>query len=131
MTKLRHGSRRIEHSLDRYGGFDVFRLAVICLVALALSGCAMTLNVRGQSAGGDETFTGTATGYMDGAGTLTITSNKGRQCTGDFVYMNSRQGAGTFTCNDGASGPFNFVSTGQRGTGTGTIGDTKFTFTFG
>lgn len=105
-------------------------LTACALVALT-SGCAMTLAVKGQSATGGETFSGTATGYMDGAGTLTITSNKGRKCTGDFVYVTRREGSGTFTCNDGSSGPFNFVSTGTRGTGTGTIGGTPFTFTFG
>lgn len=100
-------------------------------LCLALGGCAMTLPVRGQTSDGAETFTGSATGYMDGAGTLTITSNKGRKCSGNFVYTTNRQGSGTFTCSDGSSGPFQFVSTGTRGTGTGTLGGKDFTFTFG
>jgi len=99
--------------------------------ALVVSGCAMTLPVKGQASDGSETFTGSATGYADGAGTLTITSSKGRKCTGDFVYVSRREGSGTFTCTDGASGPFTFVSTGTRGTGTGTLGGKAFTFTFG
>ena len=99
--------------------------------AALLNGCAMTLPVRGQAGDGSETFTGSATGYLDGAGLLTITSNRGRKCTGDFVYVTKRNGSGTFTCSDGTSGPFEFVSTGMRGTGTGTLGGKPFTFTFG
>ncbi|TPJ34435.1 hypothetical protein [Mesorhizobium sp. B2-8-3] len=98
---------------------------------LTLGGCAMTLPVRGQAGDGSETFTGSATGYADGAGNLTIKSNKGRSCKGDFVYVTNREGSGTFTCNDGSSGPFTFVSTGMRGTGTGTLGGKPFTFSFG
>lgn len=100
-------------------------------LCVALGGCAMTLPVKGQTGDGTETFTGSATGQMDGAGTLTITSNKGRKCKGDFVYTTNREGSGTFVCSDGSSGPFQFVSTGTRGTGTGTIGGKAFTFVFG
>lgn len=96
-----------------------------------LTACSMTLPVKGQANDGSERFTGSATGYADGAGTLEITSSRGRKCTGTFVYVNGRQGSGTFTCNDGASGPFEFVSTGTRGTGTGILKGRAFTFTFG
>lgn len=98
---------------------------------IALGGCAMTLPVQGQAADGSETFMGSATGYADGGGTLTITSNRGRRCNGNFVYVTGRKGSGTFTCTDGKSGPFEFVSTGTRGTGTGNLGGKPFTFTFG
>ncbi len=101
------------------------------LAALVLSGCSMTLAVQGQASDGSETFTGTATGYADGGGNLEITSSRGRRCTGTFVYVTARNGQGTFTCSDGSSGPFEFVSTGTRGTGTGVIGGRPFTFTFG
>ncbi|RLP26602.1 hypothetical protein D8676_05020 [Mesorhizobium sp. YM1C-6-2] len=108
------------------------RLMIASLAAaLAASGCAMTLPVKGQASDGSETFTGSATGYADGGGTLTITSSRGRKCTGDFVYVTRREGSGTFSCTDGASGPFSFVSTGTRGTGTGNLGGKAFTFTFG
>jgi len=100
-------------------------------VALGLGGCSMTLPVQGQSVAGDETFTGSATGEMDGSGTLTITSSRGLKCTGTFVYETRRSGAGTFVCTNGKSGPFTFVSSGTRGTGTGNIGGRAFTFTFG
>lgn len=91
----------------------------------------MTLPVKGQMGNGKEIFTGKATGYLDGAGTLEITSNKGRKCKGNFVYVSNRHGEGTFTCSNGQSGPFRFVSTGIRGSGSGTIGGKTFTFTFG
>jgi len=103
----------------------------IAVVGCALGGCALTLPVRGQVTTGDETFTGKATGYMDGAGTLELTSSKGMTCSGTFVYVSRRDGQGTFTCSNGQSGAFSFVSTGTRGTGTGRIGSREFTFTFG
>ena len=101
------------------------------VAALALAGCSMTLPVRGIVQNSDETFTGSATGYMGGSGDLTIVSNKGVSCTGDFVYVTSRTGEGVFQCSDGRSGPFSFVSTGSRGTGFGDLGGERFTFTFG
>lgn len=107
------------------------RLFVPALCAIILSGCGMTLPLKGQSESGDETFTGKATGYIDGAGTLELTSNKGLKCKGTFVYVTHRNGEGTFTCSTGQSGSFSFVSTGTRGTGTGSVGNRKFTFTFG
>ena len=104
-------------------------------IALSLitgaSACSMTLPVTGRMSDGSEIFTGSATGYMDGGGTLSISSNAGRTCVGNFVYVTGRNGEGVFNCDDGQSGPFKFVSTGTRGTGTGEIGGKLFTFTFG
>jgi len=96
-----------------------------------LGACSLTLPVSGQFTDGSETFTGTATGELDSAGELVITSNIGTVCSGIFVYTSTRTGEGTFTCNDGRSGAFSFVSTGSRGTGTGIIGGRAITFTFG
>lgn len=109
------------------------KTAVIALTtaSLLLAGCSMTLPVRSQVQKSDETFTGTATGYLDGGGNLTIVSNKGATCKGNFVYVSRRDGEGVFTCDDGRTGPFQFVSTGTRGTGYGDLGDQRFTFTFG
>jgi hypothetical protein len=107
------------------------RCAMILMLASLIAGCSLTLPVRGQVQNTNETFAGTATGYMDGAGDLTIVSNMDATCTGNFVYVNSRQGEGVFNCDDGRSGPFSFVSTGKRGTGQGTLGGQNFTFTFG
>lgn len=104
----------------------VAAFSVICL-----SACSMTLPVRGQVQGSDEIFTGTATGRMDGGGELTIVSNNGATCKGAFVYTTRRNGEGIFTCDDGRTGPFQFVSTGTRGTGYGDLGGQRFTFSFG
>lgn len=104
---------------------------IVAISALLLTGCSMTLSVHGVSETGDETFGGSATGYMDGGGTLEISSSKGLKCSGTFVYVTRREGRGTFVCTNGQSGPFEFVSTGTRGTGTGRLGAKRFTFTFG
>ena len=81
--------------------------------------------------GAEETFRSTAIGYADGGGSLTTTSSKGVRYTGAFVYVNQRQGEGTFTCDDGRLGPFSFVSTGTRGAGSGLLRSEPVTFTFG
>jgi hypothetical protein len=104
---------------------------VLIVATAAITGCSMTLPVRGQIQNSDETFTGTATGYLNGGGTLSVASSKGAICSGDFVYVTGRNGEGVFNCNDGRTGPFNFVSTGTSGTGYGDLGGQRFTFTFG
>jgi hypothetical protein len=91
----------------------------------------MTLPLKGQVQNSDETFSGTATGYMNGSGDLQAVSSKGSVCEGNFVYITKRQGEGVFHCNDGRSGPFTFASTGSNGTGRGNLGTDNFTFTFG
>lgn len=107
---------------------STFALGAACI---ALSACSLTLPVKGQTESGSETFSGQATGYADGGGTLTLVSSKGRSCSGNFVYVTGRNGEGIFTCTNGQSGSFKFVSTGSRGAGTGNIGGEPFTFTFG
>lgn len=108
------------------------KIAVALLpIMLAVSACSMTLPVRGSIQNSAEVFTGTATGYMSGGGTLHLVSSGGAVCDGNFVYVNGRQGEGVFHCDDGRSGPFQFVSTGTRGTGHGDLGGQRFTFTFG
>lgn len=99
--------------------------------AAALTGCTLTLPMSGVVASSSESFVGHATGHMDGAGELQLTMNTGATCTGRFVYINGRQGSGTLTCSDGRAGSFDFVSTGNRGTGSGALAGKPFTFTFG
>ena len=106
-----------------------FAASLICV--LGLSACSMTLPVKGSVQNSAETFTGTATGYLSGGGTLKLVSSSGAVCEGNFVYVNNREGSGVFNCDDGRSGPFEFVSTGTRGTGFGDLGGERFTFTFG
>lgn len=107
------------------------KLLMLGLSTLLLAGCSMTVPAQGKLQNSNETFTGTATGYADGSGNLTVVTSEGATCSGNFVYINGRQGEGVFTCDDGRSGPFQFVSTGTRGTGWGDLGGQKFTFTFG
>ena len=101
------------------------------VVALALSGCSLTLPVTGAFDDGSATLSGTATGHLDGAGTIALVTSSGLKVEGTFVYVTSRTGEGTFHCSDGRSGPFRFVSTGSRGTGTGRLGTETISFTFG
>jgi len=104
----------------------------ILLLALLLSGCSVTLPVDGTMEDGDETFTGTTTGYADGSGTLTVVSNKNLRCEGNWSYVaRPTYGRGIFRCNNGKSGPFEFNGAGQHGTGIGRLGNRRFTFTYG
>lgn len=116
-------------------GVNMFRLLRVLAGAAGtalLVGCTtLTLPVQGQVEGLGEQLNGTATGHMDGAGELQLTSSKGSRCEGNFVYVNSRQGSGNLKCSDGRSGPFSFASTGSRGAGQGTLDSVPFTFTFG
>jgi hypothetical protein len=101
------------------------------LAALLLAACEHPISLQGSMEDGSETFTGTATRYVDGGATIAITGNKGLSCTGLLVYQSKRGGRGTFNCSNGQSGPFEFVSTGTAGSGTGHIGSRPFTFIFG
>lgn len=107
------------------------RMASLLATAVLLAGCTLTLPVRGQFQSSGEAFAGRATGHMDGAGELSLILASGATCKGLFVYTSTREGSGTFNCSDGRSGPFKFVSTGQRGTGMGELDGERFTFTFG
>lgn len=98
---------------------------------IPIAGCSITLPVQGTLQQTTETFNGAATGYLDGGGTLVIVTSKGANCQGSFAYVSKRDGKGIFKCDDGRSGPFEFVSTGSRGAGTGDLSGEKFTFTFG
>lgn len=110
---------------------DMKKILLIACVCLSASGCSLTLPVTGQVLNSKETFTGSATGFLDGAGTLEIVSNRGVKCSGQFVYITPRQGQGTATCTDGRAGSFRFASTGTKGTGEGDFGTGKVIFTFG
>jgi hypothetical protein len=103
----------------------------VVIAAASLAGCTLTLPVTGLMGSTNETFAGSATGHMDGAGELELTMGNGATCHGQFVYVTGRQGSGTLKCFDGRSGTFNFVSTGQRGTGSGVLDGKPFTLTFG
>ena len=99
-------------------------------LTLVGAACSVTGTVDGTMEDGSETFQGTVTGYMDRSGILQVSSNRGAQCKGTWLFVTDRLGRGTFRCEDGRSGPFEFVSTGSHGTGTGRLADKRFTFTF-
>jgi hypothetical protein len=98
-------------------------------MALALGGCSMTLPADRQAASGNEIFIGHVTGSMDAGGTLTLSSNRGLKCTGTIIYGTDFNRSGDFNCTNGQSGSFGFVSTDNRGTGIGRIGNKTFAFT--
>ena len=93
----------------------------------------MTLPVHGDLNNGKEPFLGTATGYMDGTGTLSMVTQDEVSCTGKFEYDDGHvAGHGQFNCADGRHGKFRFTSEGNKGRGFGktTTGE-PFKFTFG
>ena len=122
------------HAAPRFSwrvvGVVTLKITLTVLSACLLQACSITLTVRGQVQNSPEAFAGTATGYLSGSDNLRMVSTKGTVCDGDFVYINDRQGECVFTCEDGRSGPFQFVSTGKRGTGYGGLGGQRFTFNF-
>ena len=105
-----------------------FMIALVCTV----SGC-LTLPVKGEYNEADEKFLGSATGYMNGEGDISIVSEKGTKCEGSFRYINRRvNGDGSFKCSDGRIGDFFFTSNGTEGEGFGRDNDGKlFSFKFG
>lgn len=111
----------------------MIRILSTTLLLFALTSC-MTLPVNGKM--GNEKFLGSATGFMSGSGTLTITTEDGVTCEGKFDYNNplvpSAGGKGEFLCADEQSGNFVFTSDGYSGRGFGkTKKGKKFTFVFG
>lgn len=106
------------------------RLLAVLAASSTVVACAAH-NVQGFVEGGQEAFIGASFREIDGGGVLTVSSNRGAVCTGEFVYVRPREGQGTFRCSDGRVGPFQFVSTGLRGTGTGHFGSRRFVFSFG
>lgn len=82
----------------------------------------------------DDLFSGTATGYVDGTGTIEMAStvNDSLRCIGSFRYTGAKVGAGHITCNDGAVADFQFNALSSlSGYGMGTSARGPMTFTFG
>ena len=109
----------------------IIKISSAFLTIIFVSGCSLTLPLSGAVQNSKEKFSGTATGYWDRSGDLKIITTTGAKCAGAFVYVTFRTGEGVFNCDDGRTGPFTFVSTGRRGTGSGNLGDKNFTFIFG
>jgi hypothetical protein len=108
------------------------REMALVLVALLLSGCEAT--VTGATDDG-EIFTGTttATGYYDVPGTLHLTSNRGRDCVGQYASppVGPVNGTAALSCSNGDKGSVILTGAGLNGgRGVGSIGSHRFTFTW-
>lgn len=111
----------------------MMKRTTIALLTIALTACSMTLPVQGDFNKGQESFLGQATGYLDGNGKLSIGTEGGLQCQGQFKYDEPRvSGQGSIACDDGRTGTFRFTSSGTSGMGFGkTNRGEPFRFTFG
>lgn len=104
----------------------------VLITITGLCGC-LTLPVKGEYKEGGEKFLGSATGYLNGEGDLSIVSESGAKCEGSFRYINRAvNGDGGFKCSDGRTGDFFFSSNGNEGEGFGKDNEGKlFRFRFG
>ena len=80
-------------------------------------------------------FVGTATGDIDGKGTIKIRSvqDSDVKCIGSFEYVSRKllSGKGTLNCNDGNTAIFNFKgrdNVSGEGYGRSTLGPVSFTY---
>ncbi|WP_139311492.1 hypothetical protein [Desulfovibrio sp. DV] len=89
------------------------------------------LPIEGEIQDTSETFTGRATAYFSGGGILTLTTNQGVTCQGEYTNTDKHQGNGTVVCEDGRLGTFNFVASGFTGKGAGLIDTKPFAFRIG
>jgi len=83
---------------------------------------------------GGELFVGTAEGHYDGAGTLSIHSQKNAAltCSGKFTSSAELGGKGKLACSDGSNATFKFQRlTIYRGHGTGRFNRASMSFTYG
>ena len=81
-----------------------------------------------------ELFTGTAEGHLNGAGTISIHSQKtpGLTCSGQFTSSAELGGKGKLACSDGSSATIKFKRlTIYRGHGTGRFSRGPMSFTYG
>ncbi len=105
----------------------------VCFIytAQAYAKLSINLSVEGEIHNTPETFTGKATAYFSGGGILTLTTNQGVTCQGEYVNTDDNQGNGTVVCEDGRLGSFNFVASGFSGNGEGLIDTKPFAFRIG
>jgi hypothetical protein len=81
-----------------------------------------------------ELFLGTAEGNYDGAGTLSIHSQKNASltCSGKFTSSKELGGKGKLQCSDGSTATFKFQRlTIYKGHGTGRLSRGPMSFTYG
>jgi hypothetical protein len=92
---------------------------------------SINLPVEGEIQNTPETFTGKAKAYLSGGGILTLTTNQGVTCQGEYINTDDNQGNGTVVCEDGRLGSFTFVASGFTGNGEGLIDTKPFAFRIG
>jgi hypothetical protein len=82
----------------------------------------------------DELFLGEAEGHLNGAGTLTIKSQKNPavHCVGQFTSSAALGGSGQMHCSDGVTATFHFQRLDMfRGHGAGTSSRGSMSFAYG
>ena len=64
---------------------SVITLGIAASFPLLLTGCSLTVPLVVYSGNGEDVYRGSATGYLDGHGTIQFTGSKyDVKCTGDF-----------------------------------------------
>lgn len=106
-------------------------LASFSYIGRAYAIFSVNLFVEGEIHNTPETFTGKATAYLSGGGKLTLTTNQGVTCQGEYINTDDNQGNGTVVCEDGRLGSFTFVASGFSGNGEGLIDTKPFAFRIG
>jgi hypothetical protein len=110
-----------------------------------LGGCAMvshpTHSIEGRMLHAPESFTGTTTAELAGAGTLNLLSTTGTRCAGAYhqvaddntaeirVTDRHKSGEAELTCSDGRSGKVLFLVGDDEAVGTGMLGKDILTLT--
>ena len=113
---------------------------------LLLGGCEMTKqsvahNIEGRMLHTPESFSGTTTAELTGAGTLNLLSTKGARCGGAYRQVHDdntaeiqvadqrKSGELDLTCSDGRSGKVLFLVGDEEAVGTGMLGKDIVTLT--
>ena len=115
----------------------VIALLAVCVgLAAATPAAAGLLSATGQVIAilGGELFVGEAEGHLNGAGTLTLRSQKepALTCIGKFTSSAAEGGMGQMHCSDGATGTFHFQRLSVfRGYGTGAFSRGAMSFAYG
>jgi hypothetical protein len=115
-------------------GFKASLALFVALPALTTCSTTLTLPATATLETRNEAFTGIATDADDGWVNIAIKGTKGTNCTGlsRYIYTGFNGERSVLAhCDDGRSGFFSFVSTGDIRGGTGRLWDRPFTFNFG
>ena len=131
VIKQSHSSKKKSESSISFA--RAFGVALSASFPLLLSGCSLTVPLIVYSGNGEDVYRGTATGYLDGHGTIQFAGTKyDVKCTGDFQYQRrgySGWGTGGAKCSDGTSAEFKFdAATNSKGYGSGEDSQGRFFF---